>query len=115
MSANLSQKDNASTAEDMEQQVIERETRRLRRHLGLGETSDEPNSSPPEHVVLFIIEIAPDSSRGAKCRLPSCPKTIRPEEYRVAMNPGMNGPSWVRTSNQNSGYSTFYLVTAERS
>jgi hypothetical protein len=103
MSANLPLEDNAFAAEDMEQRVIEREIQRLRRHLGLEETPDEPKLSPPDQVALFFIEITPGSSRGAKCKLPSCSKNIRRREYRVALNPGMNGPSWVRTANQNSG------------
>jgi hypothetical protein len=96
-----------TSLEQMEQQMIEEETRRLRRHLGLGETVHEPDPGPPDCQPLFFIEIAPHSSRGAKCKLPSCPSNISPRDYRVALNPGMRSPTWVRLSNQNSGASPF--------
>ncbi|KAK5046649.1 hypothetical protein LTR84_007410 [Exophiala bonariae] len=106
----------ASSANTMEQQgrqaITERETRRMLRHVGLEGESDEDEVTSrdrsPDHVVLFFVELAPNStSGGAKCRLPCCTKIIRPGIYRVAVNPGTNGPSWLRGSNKTSGIVLF--------
>lgn len=80
---------------------IEDETRRLRRHLGLGESPEMPPGTPPDCTPVFFIERAPKSRNGAKCQLPGCLNRIRPKEYRVALNPGMNVSWWY--SSQNSG------------
>ncbi len=72
------------------QDVIRNETKWLRRHLGLGECPGIPPRSPPACAPIFFIERRPNSRDGAKCQLPCCPDRIRPDEYQVALNPGMN-------------------------
>lgn len=76
----------ASPADPTEQQgqqtIIEQETRRTLRHVGLEGDSDSKapfsNDRDPDHIVLFFIGIAPTStSRGAKWKLPSCTQTTR--------------------------------------
>src|SRR5436190_12574473 len=94
---------NASSSCESEEDVSQ-ETKRLRCHLGLGESPGMPFSSiPPECVPLFFIECAPDTNNGARCKIPSCPDRIESGQYRVARNHGMGGPAWVPSSNSNSG------------
>lgn len=67
-----------------QQTIIEQETRRTLRHVGLEEDSDSnapfSNDRDPDHIVLFFIEIAPTStSGGAKWKLPPCTRTTRPQ------------------------------------
>jgi hypothetical protein len=84
--------------------TLRNESQRLRRHIGLGDSPGMPApGDPPECVVLFFIEGAPHSRNGAACRLPACAERISPGEYRLALNPGMSGPTWVQASNKNSG------------
>ena len=90
----------ASSAEALEE-IIKDVTKRLRRHLGLGESPGMPPGSPPDCAPIFFIERAPSSRNGASCQLPRCSDRIRPGEYRVALNPGMNIST--RYSSQNSG------------
>lgn len=42
---------------------------------------------------MFFIEVAPNSSRGAICKLPGCYNNIRPGAYRLAVYPGMDSMS----------------------
>ncbi|OQE08440.1 hypothetical protein PENFLA_c133G03823, partial [Penicillium flavigenum] len=77
--------------------VVSLEKMRLIRHLGL-ETTRSRQPSGAAHTVpsLFFIESAPNSTRGAKCRLPSCDRMIQPGDLRLAMYPGMDQGSWGR-------------------
>ena len=77
--------------------ILENESKRLRQHLGL---SPEPGglSDPPKFQPLFFIEKAPDSLRGAKCKLPICGNNIWPRELRLALNPAMDFGQWYRSS-----------------
>lgn len=85
---------------------ISKESKRLRRHLGLGDTPDMPPSNPPPDVMpLFLIERAPGSRNGSKCKLSSCSKRIMPGQYRVVLKPAMSAPDWLRSSSQTSGKS----------
>lgn len=81
--------------------IITDETKRLRRHLGLAESPGMPPRTPPACTPLFFVERAPSSRTGAKCQLPCCSDRIRPGQYRVALNPGMN--TSMQYSSQNSG------------
>jgi hypothetical protein len=86
------------------QATLRWETLQLRRHIGLGDSPGmPPPADPPACIVLFFIERAPDSRNGAACKLPTCTERIWPGEYRLALNPGMSGPTWVQASNKNSG------------
>lgn len=78
--------------------VLTIERRRLREHLGLGLEPGDPPSDPPQIQPLFFVEMAPDSRRGAKCKLPICDNYISPGELRLAMNPAMGYGSWYRSS-----------------
>ncbi|KAL1869747.1 hypothetical protein Plec18167_007671 [Paecilomyces lecythidis] len=79
--------------------LLEMERKLLRQHLGLGlNHGDPPADSPPQIQPLFFIEMALHSSRGAKCKLPTCDKNIMPGELRLAMNPAMGYGSWYRSS-----------------
>lgn len=73
------------------------EPKRLLRHLSL-ETKGGGQPSRAAHAVpsLFFIESAPPSTRGARCRLPSCARTIQPGTLRLAMHPGMEQDGWGR-------------------
>src|SRR5258708_3261229 len=42
----------------------------------------------PDDVAVYL-ETAPYATRGAKCRLSTCPKTIEPGAYRVTLHPGI--------------------------
>lgn len=71
--------------------VVSLEKTRLIRHVGL-ETTRSRQPSGAAHTVpsLFFIESAPNSTRGAKCRLPGCDRMIQPGDLRLAMYPGMD-------------------------
>lgn len=56
----------------------------LRSHVGIG------RDRPPQKAVLFFVETAPPSNRGAACQLPSCKDKIKEGAYRIAVHPGMN-------------------------
>ncbi|CAP91151.1 hypothetical protein E8E15_000361 [Penicillium rubens] len=78
---------------------LEIERKLLRQHLGLGPNpGDPPADSPPQIQPLFFIEMAPDSRRGAKCKLPTCDENIMPGELRLAMNPAMIYGGWSKSS-----------------
>lgn len=94
MSADSVQAEQTSLSTEAISNIIKDETKHLRRHLGLGESSEMPPGSPPACAPIFFIERAPNSRNGAKCQLPCCPRRIKPDEYRIALNPGMNVSSW---------------------
>jgi hypothetical protein len=85
----------ASSSHETIAKIISEETKRLRRHIGLGDTPELPGSgTPPDCVPLFLIERAPYSSDRAKCKLSSCIDRIRLGKYRVALTqacPVLNG------------------------
>ncbi|KAL4940088.1 hypothetical protein BDV06DRAFT_26298 [Aspergillus oleicola] len=71
------------------------ERARLRQHLGLDSTHPPPyNHTQP----LFFVERAPDTTIPIKCSLPGCKRSIKPESLRLALNPGMSGDTWFRSS-----------------
>ncbi|KAL4914475.1 hypothetical protein BDW62DRAFT_190410 [Aspergillus aurantiobrunneus] len=71
---------------------LDPERARLRQHLAL----DSPRSPQP----LFFIERAPETplQHPCSCSLPGCTAAIEPGSFRVALNPGMSGDSWFRSS-----------------
>lgn len=76
-----------SEAREENEHIIQA-TKSLRRHIGLAEDPTEKSIATPSSVEpLFWVEVAPPSTRGAKCRL-DCPANIMPGEYRIAVNPG---------------------------
>ncbi|KAJ5185673.1 hypothetical protein N7491_006457 [Penicillium cf. griseofulvum] len=82
--------------------VVSLEKMRLIRHIDLETTrSREPS--------LFFIESAPNSTRGAKCRLPGCDRMIQPGDLRFAMYPGMDQGPWGR-----SNASLYHIVCFEK-
>src|SRR6266516_365290 len=104
MSVGSIQAEQVSSSDEAVQGIISDETKRLRRHLGLGESPRmPPSSTPPDCIPLFFIERAPSSRNGARCKLPSCSERIEPDQYRVALNPGMSGPVSIQSTSQNSG------------
>jgi hypothetical protein len=96
---------------------LEIERKLLRQHLGLGPNpGDPPADSPPQIQPLFFIEMAPDSRRGAKCKLPTCDENIMPGELRLAMNPAMIYGGWSKSSASKSRIPSglFYLSSSMR-
>jgi hypothetical protein len=78
-----------SEAKEENEHIIQA-TKSLRRHMGLPEDPTEKPSSatPSSEKPIFWVEVAPPSTRGAKCRLDVCPANIMPGQYRIAVNPG---------------------------
>ncbi|KAL5332479.1 hypothetical protein BJX70DRAFT_129735 [Aspergillus crustosus] len=72
---------------------LDSERIRLRRHLGLG---DNPGDAPTIQP-LFFIERVPDT-KSVSCSLPGCAEHINPGALRLALNPGMGGNMWFRSS-----------------
>ncbi|KAH7129131.1 hypothetical protein EDB81DRAFT_808769 [Dactylonectria macrodidyma] len=70
----------------------------LRDHMGLPRRSDgSPPRFTPGVTALFFIETAPPSSRGSRCKLPTCTKgPINPGQYRIALNPSMDYGNFMR-------------------
>ncbi|KAL2822262.1 hypothetical protein BDW59DRAFT_149627 [Aspergillus cavernicola] len=88
-----------SSPTDADPDPLKIQRKLLRQHLGLGPNpGDPPANSPPQSQPLFFIEMAPDSRRGAKCKLPTCDENIMPGELRLAMNPAMGYGRWHRSS-----------------
>jgi hypothetical protein len=54
----------------------------LRSHIGIGDEGQ------PRTAVLFFIELAPNSNRGAACQHITCTDRIEEGSYRIAMQPG---------------------------
>ncbi|KAL2829377.1 hypothetical protein BJY01DRAFT_227939 [Aspergillus pseudoustus] len=74
------------------------ERARLRNHLGLPANEGAPIPEQPRIQPLFFIERVPDS-RSITCSLPGCTKgALQPGELRLALNPGMVGDMWFRSS-----------------
>lgn len=104
MSVGVSQAEQGSVPVETVHDSIGEETKRLRRHLGLGDFPGLPSSTtPPACTPLFFIERAPSSRNGAMCKLPTCSDRIKQGMYRVVLNPGMSGPGWIQASNKKSG------------
>lgn len=77
--------------------VVSLEKMRLIRHLSLETTrSRQPSGAALTVPSLFFIESAPNSTPGAKCRLPGCDRMIQSGDLRLAMYPGMDQGSWGR-------------------
>ncbi len=72
------------------QDVIRNETKWLRRYLGLGEFLGISSRSSLVCAPIFFIERRSNSRDSAKCQLPCCLDKIRPDEYQVALNFGMD-------------------------
>ncbi|KAL4794271.1 hypothetical protein BDV19DRAFT_195782 [Aspergillus venezuelensis] len=73
------------------------ERARLHRHLGLD--SAHPSPYNLNHIQpLFFIERCPETTIPIKCSLPGCTSSIEPESLRLALNPGMGGNTWFRSS-----------------
>ncbi|KAL2867744.1 uncharacterized protein BJX67DRAFT_352182 [Aspergillus lucknowensis] len=86
-----------SDSEHVETDPLFDERRRLRRHLGLSEPG-EPAPEQPRVQPLFFIERVPDS-KAVTCNLPGCTSgVLKPGELRLALNPGMDGDTWFRSS-----------------
>jgi hypothetical protein len=74
------------------------ERQRLRNHLGLPTEQGAPVPEQPRIQPLFFIERVPDS-RAVSCSLPGCTHgSLQPGELRLALNPGMGGDMWFRSS-----------------
>jgi hypothetical protein len=75
--ANQSSSIEDASADPVLDDIVSLEKRRLIRHLGL-ESTPERQPSDAAYIVqsLLFIEFAPNSTRGAKCRLPDCDRTI---------------------------------------
>ncbi|KAJ0423178.1 hypothetical protein BJY00DRAFT_278859 [Aspergillus carlsbadensis] len=72
--------------------------KRLRNHLGLPAEQGAPVPDQPRIQPLFFIELVPDS-RAVSCSLPGCTHgALQPGELRLALNPGMGGDMWFRSS-----------------
>ncbi|KFZ16086.1 hypothetical protein V501_02401 [Pseudogymnoascus sp. VKM F-4519 (FW-2642)] len=80
-----------SEAKEENEHIIQA-TKSLRRHMGLPEDPTEKSSSATASSVkqTFWVEVAPPSTRGAKCRLDGCPANIMPGQYRIAVYPGFH-------------------------
>ncbi|KAI9371605.1 hypothetical protein BJX61DRAFT_548178 [Aspergillus egyptiacus] len=84
-----------NVVEITEEDPLDHERTRLRRHLGLaipGEQCTTPQTPP-----LFFIERVPDT-KHLKCKLPGCTEGIEPGDLRLALNPGMGEQTWFRSS-----------------
>ena len=73
--------------------IIAGQTTALHHHLGLRERDGMPNRSPPPEIPpLFLAERSSNSTRAAKCKLPSCNNSIKNNHYRIAMTLAMSDP-----------------------
>ncbi|KAL2825828.1 hypothetical protein BDW59DRAFT_179806 [Aspergillus cavernicola] len=79
-----------------EEDPLDNERARLRRHLGLS-NPNEPPCETPQIQPLFFIERVPDT-KGVTCSLPGCTQGIQHGDLRFALNPGMGGDTWFRSS-----------------
>jgi hypothetical protein len=81
--------------------IIAIQTAALRHHLGHGDRDGMPKSRqlPQESEPLFFVECSPDSTRGAKCKLPSCDDMIESGQNRIAITPAMTGLAWHASKN----------------
>ncbi|KAF4772304.1 hypothetical protein HAV15_012202 [Penicillium sp. str.  len=90
--------------------VVSLEKMRLIRHLSLETTrSRQPSGAALTVPSLFFIESAPNSTPGAKCRLPGCDRMIQSGDLRLAMYPGMDQGSWGRPN-----ASLYHIVCFEK-
>ncbi|KAL4967011.1 uncharacterized protein BDV14DRAFT_198474 [Aspergillus stella-maris] len=88
---------------------LDHERARLHRHLGLDSAHPRPYNL--NHIQpLFFIERCPDTTIPIKCSLPGCKRSIEPESLRLALNPGMSGESWFRSSSDYYHPSCFELL-----
>ncbi|KAL4947985.1 hypothetical protein BDW69DRAFT_189679 [Aspergillus filifer] len=86
---------------------LNHERARLHQHLGL----DSAHPPPYNHIQpLFFIERCPDTTIPIKCSLPGCKKSITSESLRLALNPGMSGDTWFRSSSDYYHPSCFELL-----
>ncbi|CBF80476.1 uncharacterized protein ANIA_08407 [Aspergillus nidulans FGSC A4] len=83
----------SSYSSEIQIDELENERARLRRHIGLD------SAHPPQSQPLFFIERVPDTDTAPiPCSLPGCREGIAPGSQRLALNPGMSGVSWFRSS-----------------
>ncbi|KAL4999879.1 hypothetical protein BDV10DRAFT_163964 [Aspergillus recurvatus] len=83
----------SSCSSEVNTEELENERARLRRHLGL------ESAHPPQLQPLFFIERVPDTNLASiPCSLPGCKAGIFPGSLRLALNPGMGGDTWFRSS-----------------
>ncbi|KAL4812434.1 hypothetical protein BDW67DRAFT_170060 [Aspergillus spinulosporus] len=83
----------SSYSSEIKIEELENERARLRRHIGL-DSAHAPQPQP-----LFFIERVPDTNAAPiSCSLPGCKGGISPGSLRLALNPGMSGVSWFRSS-----------------
>ncbi|KAL3462496.1 hypothetical protein BJX64DRAFT_277202 [Aspergillus heterothallicus] len=89
---------------------LDPERQRLRNHLGLPAKEGAPVPEQPRIQPLFFIERVPDS-RAIKCSLPGCSHgALQPGELRLALNPGMGGDMWFRSSSDYYHIACFELL-----
>lgn len=85
---------------------LDSERARLRAHLGL-------DSPAPQIQPLFFIEQVPNTTSNipVKCSLPGCTAGIEPNSLRLALNPGMSGDIWFRSSSGTLTHTTYNTTT----
>jgi hypothetical protein len=93
----MSERDSAETArrqafspEERRQKDIESASRHLIGPLKPQFSSGISGEIRLSHYPIFLLQKAPDSANGAKCRLLPCTDRIMPGDYRIALNPGHN-------------------------
>ncbi|RDW68821.1 uncharacterized protein DSM5745_08581 [Aspergillus mulundensis] len=87
--------DDSSSSSDLtlDHDPLATERSRLRQHLGL-DSAHSPQTQP-----LFFVERVPDTNTASvSCNLPGCTAGINPGALRLALNPGMGGEAWFRSS-----------------
>jgi hypothetical protein len=80
---------NALSPEERRQEDIQQEAKALKEHIKPQfERGWASSVKILSYYPIFVLQTAPPSNRGAKCRIDSCTVTIRPGEYRIAVTPG---------------------------
>ncbi|KAL6236507.1 hypothetical protein BDW75DRAFT_206568 [Aspergillus navahoensis] len=78
---------------ELDAEALEPERARLHHHLDL------ESAHPPQPQPLFFIERVPDTNTAPiRCSLPGCQSGLSPGTMRLALNPGMGGDTWFRSS-----------------
>lgn len=85
--------------------VLEMHVRMLRQHIGLPLQAGAPATAAQSMIEpLFFVELAPYSTNGSRCKLPTCNKgPIRGGEYRLALNPAMDNNNFMRGREGSAG------------
>jgi hypothetical protein len=79
----------ALSPEARRQEDIESAAEVFRGHIKPRLAFDYAGGAHLQHYPLFLLQSAPDSPNGAKCRLRHCSDRIVPGQYRIAVSPGM--------------------------